>query len=81
MNDIIIFYGQMKYDIYTLAWPMNVMYMTNKYPKIDKVNEKYLWHCRLGHINKNRINRLTQQDILKINDYESLPTYESCRLG
>ena len=48
----------MKHDIYTLSWPMNVIYMTNKHPKIDKVNEIYLWHCRLGHINKNRINRL-----------------------
>ena len=60
---------------------MNVIYTTNKHPKIDKVNDIYLWHYQLGHINKNRINRLTQQDILKINDYESLPTYESCLLG
>ena len=42
LNDIIIFYGQMKHDIYTLSWPMNVMCMTNKCPKIDKVNEIYL---------------------------------------
>ena len=48
----------MKHDVYTLSWPINVMYMTNKCPKIDKVNDIYLWHCRLGHINKNRINRL-----------------------
>ena len=81
LNDIIIFYGQMKHDIYTLSWPMNVMYTTNKRPKIDKVNEIYLWHYRLRHINKIRINRLTQQDILEINDCESLSTYESSLLG
>ena len=60
---------------------MIVMYMTNKCPKIDKVNEIYLWHCRLGHINKNKIKRLAQQGILEINDYESLPTCESCLFG
>ena len=41
----------------------------------------YLWHYRLGHINKNRINRLTQEGILKVSDCESLPTYEFCFLG
>ena len=60
LNDIIIFYGQIKHDIYTLSWSMNVMYMTNKHHKIDNVNDIYLWHCRLGHININKINRLAQ---------------------
>ena len=41
----------------------------------------YLWHWRLGHINKNRINRLTQEGILKVSDCESLPTCEFCLLG
>ena len=74
------FRGQIKYDIYTLSWPVNVMYTTNKCLKIDKVNEIYLWHCRLGHINKNRINRLAQQEILEIKNLESLPTCELCLL-
>ena len=60
LNDIIKFHGQLKHDIYTLPWPINVIYMTNKCPKIDKVSEIYLWHCWLGHINKNRINKITQ---------------------
>ena len=59
---------------------MNVMYITNKCRKIDKVNDIYLWHYWLGHINKNRINRLAQQKILEINDFESLSTYKSCLL-
>ena len=57
------------------------MYRTNKYPKIDKVNDIYQWHCWLGHINKNKINRLAQQKILEINDNESLLTYELYLLG
>ena len=49
--------------------------------KLDNVTDTYLWHCRLSHINKSRINRLAQEGILNINDCESLPTYESCLLG
>ena len=40
----------------------------------------YLWHCRLGHINKNRMNRLAQEGILDKDDYESLSSCESCLL-
>ena len=45
------------------------------------MSDIYLWHCRLGHINKNRINRLTQEGILEVSDCESLLTCESCLLG
>ena len=48
--------------------------------KIDNVSESYLWHCRLGHVNKNRIDRLIKECVLEINIYESLPTCESCVL-
>ena len=36
---------------------------------------------RLDHINKNRMNRLAQEEILDKNDYESLPTCEFYLLG
>ena len=48
------------------------MYISNKRPKIDDVMDAYLWHCRLGYINKNRMNRLAQEEILDKDDYESL---------
>ena len=32
-------------------------------------------------MNKNRIDKLIEKDVLEINDYESLPTYESHLLG
>ena len=57
------------------------MYMSNKCPKIVDVMDASLWRCRLIHIKKNRMNRLAQEGILDDNDYESLPTYESCLLG
>ena len=56
------------------------MYTSSKCPRIEDVSDAYLWHCRLGHVNKNRINKLIQGGILEISDYESLPTYESCLL-
>ena len=53
------------------------MYTCSKCPKIDNVSESYLWHCRLGHVNKNRIDRLIKKRVLKIDDCESLLTYKS----
>ena len=57
------------------------MYMSNKCPRIIDVTDAYLWHCRLGHINKNRMNRLAQEGILDKDDYESLSICESYLLG
>ena len=54
------------------------MYMFLKYPRIDDIFDIYFWHCRLGHVSKNKINRLTQESILKVSDCESLPNYEFC---
>ena len=50
-------------------------------PKIDNVSESCLYHCRLGHVNKNRIDRLIKECVLEIDNYKSLPTYKSCLLG
>ena len=55
--------------------------MSNKCPRIVGVTYAYLWHCRLGHNNKNRMNKLAQEGILDDNDNESLSTYESYLLG
>ena len=57
------------------------MYTSNKYPRIDNVSDSYLYHYRLGYVNKNRIDRLIKKDVLKINDYESLSIGKSCLLG
>ena len=64
-----------------LSQPVNVVYSTGKHPRLDSVSDIYIWHCSLGHINRNRINRLTQEGILEVSDCESLPTCESCLLG
>ena len=68
----------MKNGIYTLTRPVSVVYTSGKRSRLDDVNDTYLWHCRLGHINKNRITRLVSDGLLDLGDCESLPTYESC---
>ena len=77
-NDVTIIRGQLRNDIYILSQPVSIMYTPNKCPKLDNVLDAYLWHYRLDHINKSRINKLAQEGILSINDCESLPTCESC---
>ena len=61
--------------------PVSVIYTLSKCPKINNVSESYLWYCRLGHVNKNRIDRLTKECVLEIDNCESLPTCESYLLG
>ena len=81
MNNINVMNGELNNKIYILSQPVSVMYSTNKYPRISDVSDLYLWHCRLGHVNKNRINRLTQEGIFEVSDCESLPIYEFYLLG
>ena len=77
LNGVTMFVGQLNNEIYLLSQPVNVVQISGKCPRIDNVLEVYLWHCRLGHINKNRINRLAQEGIFEVGDCESLPTCES----
>ena len=49
-------------------------------PKIsrDKINQKYLWHQRLGHIREDRINRLEKDGIFGSLNPEPYLACESC---
>lgn len=42
------------------------------------LNKSYLWHCRIGHINKNRIAKLQANGILESTGSESFDVCESC---
>ena len=44
----------------------------------DEINQKYLWHHRLGHIGENKINKLEKDRILDSLHLESYPACESC---
>ena len=80
-NDTTIMSGQLKYGMYILSYLVGVMYTSNKYPRIDNISDFYLWYYRLGHVNKNRIDRLIKEGVFEINDCELLPACESCLLG
>ena len=82
VNGLNVLNGSLVNGIYLLSQPVTVMSTSSsKCPRIDNVNEAYLWHCRLGHINKNRINKLIEEGLLSVSDCESLPTCESCLIG
>ena len=59
IDDVTIMQGQQRNGIYILSQPVSVMYTSKKYHRLDNVSDIYLWHYRLGHINKNRINKFT----------------------
>ena len=44
----------------------------------DRVNLKYIWHLRLGHIGEERINRLVKDGLLDSFLDKSFPVCESC---
>nr|GEW05950.1 zinc finger, CCHC-type [Tanacetum cinerariifolium] len=54
--------------------------ITNKRAKIN-LDSSLLWHCRLGHISKKRIEKLQHDGLLNSIDIESLGKYVSCMSG
>ncbi|MCQ7016867.1 DDE-type integrase/transposase/recombinase, partial [Clostridioides difficile] len=53
----------------------------NKRKAPSSMNQTYLWHLRLGHINLNRIQRLIADGPLGSLEVEDYPTCESCLEG
>ena len=47
----------------------------------DSLNDKYLWHLRLGHIAEDRLNKLEKFGLLSLLTFESYPVCESCLQG
>ena len=78
-----VFYGagNLTNGLYILDLENPVFNIYTKQPKIDDLRNSYLWHCRLGHINEKRINKLYKNGYLGSFDYESFDTCESCLLG
>nr|GEW55226.1 retrotransposon protein, putative, Ty1-copia subclass [Tanacetum cinerariifolium] len=48
---------------------------------IYSLDSSYLWHCRLGHINKKRMDKLQCDGILQSTHNESLEKCKSCIVG
>ena len=69
-----------KYELYNSELDHNshVKSLKRKFPSI---NEAYLWHLRLGHINPNRIQRLIKDRLLEPLDFDKFLVCESCLEG
>ncbi|KAJ0765449.1 putative RNA-directed DNA polymerase [Helianthus annuus] len=85
MNDMFYFKATSSNGIYELVHDNtsfdNSMYQANtKKLKMD-LSETYLWHCRLGHINRNRMQTLQKNGLLETNEIGSFDTCESCLQG
>ena len=90
LNKNFICSGSLVDDLYIInpTFPtvqLNELNNTNNLPhkrkKPSKLNQTYLWHLRLGHINLNRISRLVRDGPLGSLQVEELPVCESCLEG
>jgi hypothetical protein len=52
-----------------------------KRPRLNDWNPTYMWHCHLGHIIVKRMNKLHEDGLLSLFDFESYETCEACLLG
>ena len=59
----------------------NIYNVNTKRIKINELNPTYLWHCRLGHINEKRLEKLHKDGLLSSFDFKSYEACESCLLG
>nr|GFB11037.1 hypothetical protein [Tanacetum cinerariifolium] len=58
----------------------NSIFSINKKRKLD-LDSSYLWHCRLVHIGKTRMQKLQREGLLESINDESFDKYESCIFG
>ncbi|GKA39836.1 zinc finger, CCHC-type containing protein [Tanacetum coccineum] len=85
-NNLVYFMAVLRDDIFEIDMSCSntndsSMYaITNKRAKIN-LDSSLLWHCRLGHISKKRIEKLQHDGLLNSIDIESLGKCVSCLSG
>lgn len=80
-NDIYYFSASSQNGLYTLNLQNNKeIYHISKRSK-DIADQTYLWHCRLGHIGKKRIEKLLKDEVLEPFAFEAFDNCESCLSG
>ncbi|GKD20451.1 retrotransposon protein, putative, ty1-copia subclass, partial [Tanacetum coccineum] len=73
--------GIYEIDMHNLYPNVSSMFnVSNKRAK-HALDSSYLWHCRLGHINKKRMDKLQRDGILQLTHDESLEKCKSCIFG
>ena len=69
------------YLLEPISLQINSHEINHKRKEIFPVNETYLWHLRLGHINLERIRRMVTGGLLSPLDVTTLPVCEPCLEG
>ena len=64
-----------------LEYSNDVFNVSAKRLKKTDDNTTFLWHCRLGHIGKKRMQKLHNDGVLQSLDFESFDTCEACLIG
>jgi hypothetical protein len=78
-----IFYAQcpLVNELYVLDLEYkSVCNINAKRARLNDLNLTFIWHCRLGHINEMRIERLHKDGLLNSFNFESFDTCKSCLL-
>nr|GEX57162.1 hypothetical protein [Tanacetum cinerariifolium] len=70
-----------KIDMHDLVPNFNSICNVSTKRAKHNLDSTYLWHCRLAHISKQRIEMLQQEGLLKSTDDESFDHYVSCLSG
>ncbi|GJR62556.1 retrovirus-related pol polyprotein from transposon TNT 1-94 [Tanacetum coccineum] len=73
--------GIYEIDMHDLVPNVNSIYNVSTKRAKHNLDSTYLWHYRLAHISKKRIERLQQEGLLKSTDDESFDQYVSCLSG
>ncbi|GJX56152.1 retrotransposon protein, putative, ty1-copia subclass [Tanacetum coccineum] len=71
--------GIYEIDIHNLVPNVNSIVSTKRAK--HNLDSTYLWHCRLAHISKKRIEKLQQEGLLRSTDDESFDQCVSCLSG
>ncbi|GKA41393.1 retrotransposon protein, putative, ty1-copia subclass [Tanacetum coccineum] len=70
--------GIYEIDMHNLVQNVNSIYNISTKRAKHNLDSTYLWHCRLAHISKKRIEKLQQEGLLKSTDDESFDQCVSC---
>nr|GEU78500.1 retrotransposon protein, putative, Ty1-copia subclass [Tanacetum cinerariifolium] len=73
--------GIYEIDMHDLVPNVNFIYNVSTKRAKHNLDSTYLWHCRLAHISKKRIEKLQQEWLLKSTDDESFDQCISCLSG
>ncbi|GJR51117.1 retrotransposon protein, putative, ty1-copia subclass [Tanacetum coccineum] len=73
--------GIYEIDMHNLVPNVNSIYNVSTKRAKHNLDSTYLWHCRLAHISKKRIEKLQHEGLLKSTDDESFDQCVSCLSG